>query len=305
MNSKRMKDDSAQYTWAIGRHGGITLDAPRIMGILNVTPDSFSDGGRYDSVDAAVTRALEMLDAGADLIDIGGESTRPGAKRVSDDEQIQRTRPVVDAIMQQRSDSLISIDTTRSAVADAAINAGAAVINDVSAGVEDPAILDLAARRRAGLVLMHRVRPPEADRFSDQYDTPPIESDVVETVIAQLGERLQAALDAGVPNDAIVIDPGLGFGKTVEQNYELIARSGEMQDRLGRPLLSGASRKSFIGAVSDAPRAEDRLPGSLAVTVAHARQRVRLFRVHDVAAHRQALAVAQAISAVSQPGISA
>jgi dihydropteroate synthase len=279
----------------------MTLDRPRLMGILNVTPDSFSDGGMYPSSHAAVDAALRMIDDGAAIIDIGGESTRPGAQRVSANEQIRRVVPVIEAL-RAKSDVAVSIDTTLRAVAQAALDAGADIINDVAAGTEDESIFDLAAARQCGIVLMHRRVRPEDDSFSDRYGedaSRPQYDDVVQTVGEFLAERASAAMAAGIDAAAIVIDPGLGFGKTVEQNFELIARTDELA-RLGYPILSAASRKSFIGAVTGVERPVDRVSGSVAVSVLHWMQGVRLFRVHDIAAHREALAVADSVTQPAQ-----
>ena len=265
------------------------------MGVLNVTPDSFSDGGAYQDPAAAIEYGLAMVEQGACIIDVGGESTRPGAQRVPHGEQIARTVPVIEQL-RPRSDVLISIDTTLSLVAAAALDAGADIVNDVAAGTEDERMGVLAAERGCGLVLMHRLVPPEADTYSDQYDRPPDYGDVVTDVRAYLEARCRAAVVCGVDPSAIVIDPGLGFGKTVEQNYELIRRAGELTGT-GYPVLSAASRKSFVGAVTGVTEPGRRVIGSTAVSVIHWLAGVRLFRVHDVAAHREALAVAAGVTA--------
>jgi len=280
--------------WKIGAQHELMLDQPWLMGILNVTPDSFSDGGLFYKPARAVGRALRMINEGAAIIDVGGESTRPGAQRIGAAEQIDRTAPVIEEL-RRHADVIVSIDTTRSAVAEAALDAGAHIVNDVSAGREDDAMLPLAAARGCGIVLMHRLRPPPADSYSDRYDEAPAYGDVVRDVADFLRERAEAAIAAGVGHDAIVLDPGLGFGKSVEQNFELIARTGELVET-GYPVLSGASRKSFIGKASAVEAPLQRLHGSIAVSVAHWLAGVRLFRVHDVAAHAQALAVARAIA---------
>lgn len=280
-------------SWTVGGDRALSLDQPRIVRILNITPDSFSDGGLYINPEAAAGRAMEMVSEGACVIDIGGESTRPGARRVDATEQIGRVVPVIEKIREE-SDVLISIDTTLSEVARAAIDAGANIINDVSAGDDDEKIFEQAVQHRCGLILMHRLRKPAGDSYSDQYQSPPEYDDVVATVGEFLRERAAKAEAAGVDRASIVIDPGLGFGKTVEQNYELIRRTNELL-RIGYPLLSAASRKSFIGKVTNEEEPAKRVMGSVAVSVAHYLSGVRLFRVHDVAAHRQALAVAAAI----------
>ena len=285
--------------WQVGSDRSLQLDQPRLMGVLNITPDSFSDGGSFVTADRAVEHGLRMVDDGASIIDVGGESTRPGAQRVSVEEQTRRTVGVIERLRRE-TDVLISIDTTRSAVAEAALEAGADIINDVAAGTEDKRMFELAGRRRCGLVLMHRLRPPDADSYSDQYRNPPVYNDVVATVRDYLIDRCQAAIGQGVDPSAIVIDPGLGFGKTVRQNYQLIGGIGALLG-IGYPVLSSASRKSFIGAVSGVAEPSDRIIGSTAVSVMHWLGGVRLFRVHDVAAHRQALAVAAAAHPVPQP----
>ena len=298
MTMMQQNVEHAPAAWRVGVNRMLHLDQPRILGILNVTTDSFSDGGRYSSAQEAADAALRMRDEGACMIDIGGESTRPGAAAISAEEQIRRTAPVIELLRQRVSadELLISIDTTQSAVARAALDSGADVINDVSAGRDDPEILALAASRQCGLILMHRLAPPREDSYSTDYRTSPdYGGDVVDAVGQFLLARCQVAIAAGVAPDSIVIDPGLGFGKSVAQNYELIGRSDELLS-LGYPLLSAASRKSFVGSVSNVQEPAMRLAGTLAVSVAHALAGVRLFRVHDVEPHRQALAVALMIA---------
>jgi len=285
--------------WRYSRRGILVLDRPRVIGILNVTPDSFSDGGQHLSVREAFRAADQMVSEGADMLDLGGESTRPGAHRVSADEQIRRVVPVLEAIRKAPgplSGIPISIDTTRSAVARAGLNAGADAINDVSAGTEDPELISLAAEFGAGLVLMHRVHAPPIDQYSDHYQSPPIAGTALGAVAAFLAERSNAAIAAGVHRESLVLDPGLGFGKTVEQNLELVRGTGELL-KLGFPLLSAASRKSFVGRVSLGRDSQphERLLGSIAFSITHFAFGIRLFRVHDVAAHLQALRAAAAI----------
>lgn len=259
-----------------------------------MTPDSFSDGGQNMNPARAIGCALRMINEGAEIIDIGGESTRPGAERISDAQQIDRTVPVIEEL-HRHADVLISIDTTRAKVAEAALDAGAKIINDVAAGRDDEGMLSLAASRNAGLVLMHRLRTPDEDSYSDRYQEAPQYEDVVGEVSEFLHRRALEAIKVGVDPASIVIDPGLGFGKTVEQNYQLITHGAEFVEG-GYPVLSAASRKSFIGTVSDVETPADRICGSVAVSVAHWLMGVRLFRVHDVAQHAQALAVAQKIA---------
>ncbi len=282
--------------WRVGPTRTLTLDAPRVIAILNATPDSFSDGGELPTEQAIVARAHAALSEGADMLDIGGESTRPGAARVSAEDQIRRTAPGIRAIRDAGIDAPLSIDTTLAAVAEAALDAGADAINDVSGATEDAGMIALAARRGCGLVLMHRLAPPTADRYSNDYHTPPTyPGGVVTAVRTFLAEARARAIAAGVAPEAIVLDPGLGFGKSVEQNYELVRAARELE-AIGSPTLSAASRKSFIGAIVGEEEPKRRLAGSVALSVAHALAGVRLFRVHDVRAHAQALRVAMAAS---------
>lgn len=290
--------------WRLGGGRVLSLAEPAVMAILNLTPDSFSDGGQLATIDAVIAAVRDAVNAGAAMLDIGGESTRPGAARVSAPEQIARVIPAIRAIRASGGELAtipISIDTTRSPVAQAALDAGADAINDVSGGVEDPGILTLATERSAGLILMHRERPPDQDQYSTAYGGPstpePVRGDIVAHVGAALKSMLERAARAGVDPHAIVLDPGLGFGKSVRQNIELIVRTSALLG-LGRPILSGVSRKSFTGAVSAPPGVTltpaERLPGTLALSIEHLRAGARLFRVHDVAAHTQALRAAWA-----------
>jgi dihydropteroate synthase len=279
--------------WRLAERREIALDAPRVMGILNVTPDSFSDGGAHASAAGALEAARLMIIAGADIIDIGGESTRPGALRIPAHEQMRRVVPAIRAIRGAfGSAAAISADTTLSEVASAAIDAGADAINDVSAGREDDEMFALAAESGVGLVLMHRRIPPGADTYSNQYDSEPrFEGGVVRCVREFLGERAGAAMEAGVARESIVVDPGLGFGKSVAQNLELIARTEELVS-LGFPVLSGLSRKSFTAAAAGIdttlpPR--DRLHATLGLSLAHRAAGASIFRVHDVEAHVRVL----------------
>jgi dihydropteroate synthase len=321
LNDDRISHDThptprATPPWELAPGVSISLDRPRLLAIINTTPDSFSDGGHALAPADAARRATEAVAAGADLLDIGGESTRPGAARVPDDEQIARVVPAIRAIRDAGVACPITIDTTRAEVADAALDAGADAINDVSGGTEDADLLPLAARRAAGIILMHRLRPPDADRYSDRYDEPPVyEGGVVRAVSGALRASLTRAIDAGVRAERVVLDPGLGFGKTVEQNLALVRGTPDLCT-LGRPLLGAASRKSFVARAQDRPRAVgespaepappgDRLEGSLGLAVVQFMLGVRLFRVHDVRAHRRALdAAGAAITApadASQP----
>ncbi|MBL8760065.1 MAG: dihydropteroate synthase [Phycisphaerae bacterium] len=273
----------------------MTLGRSRVVAILNVTPDSFSDGGKLTTPEAAAMAALRAVEQGAAMLDIGGESTRPGAARVSEEEQIARVVPSIRAIRARggaAGEIPISVDTTRSAVARAAIEAGADAINDVSAGTEDEGILRLAAERGAGVVLMHRLRPPGEDSYSDRYRETPRYQEVVLEVRAFLVERARRAMESGVARESIVIDPGLGFGKSVEDNLRLVRRVDELVG-LGFVVLGAASRKSFVGRVSLERESEptERLAGSLAFAAAMHARGVRMFRVHDVAEHVEMLRV--------------
>jgi len=284
--------------WCVSPTRSIALEEPVLIAVLNVTPDSFSDGGAYPTASRAVEAALRMIEEGASIIDIGGESTRPGAAPVRASEQIARTMPVIRALRARvsASEALLSIDTTRSVVAAAALDSGADIINDVSAGRDDEAMLPLAAGRQCGLILMHRRLTPGHDVLSHQYaEAPDYSGDVCGVVRAFLLERAMAAIKAGVHRDAIVIDPGFGFGKSVQQNLELASVLGELQ-REGFAVLSAVSRKSFVGTISGVEQPSQRVAGTLAFSVLHAAQGVRLFRVHDVAVHRQGLAVAGAMA---------
>jgi dihydropteroate synthase len=246
------------------------------MGVLNVTPDSFSDGGRYDSVDAAVVRAKQMIDEGADVVDVGGESTRPGADETPADVQIERTAPVVERIAPLGVP--ISIDTRKAVVAKAALDSGATIVNDVSGGVFDVAMLPLIADRRVPIVLMHMRGTPQTMETRTAYDG------VVADVRRELAERVAAAKHAGAEESAILVDPGLGFAKTAEQSLELVRRIGELTS-LG-PVVIGASRKRFVGHVLGTD-VDERLEGSLAVAAWCASHGVAVVRAHDVRATRR------------------
>lgn len=292
--------DTRARVWRLAPGRELRLDVPRVMGILNVTPDSFSDGGEHARVEDALAAAARMVGEGADVIDIGGESTRPGAARVGAVEQIRRVAPVIRGIRSQGvahpGRVLVTVDTTLSEVAGAAIDAGADAINDVSAGTEDDAMLALAAERGVGIVLMHRLRALGVDVYSHQHAQPPAyEGGVVESVKRYLSERARAALAAGIAREAIVLDPGLGFGKSVAQNLELVDRTGEIA-ALGFPVLSGLSRKSFTavygGMGTDAP-ARERVRPTLELSVRHLRVGASIFRVHDVREHVAALRAAE------------
>ena len=269
---------------------------PVLMGVLNLTPDSFSDGGRHDTIQRAVAHGLQLAHDGATIIDVGGESTRPGSQRVNAPEQIRR---VVEPIRQLRAaldeqgqtHVTLSIDTTLAEVARAALDAGAAMLNDVSAGREDASMFELAAERQVPLVLMHMLGSPRNMQDNPRYN------DVVGEVLAFLMDRAQAAADAGVPHGLLWLDPGLGLGKTLEPNLALLAGLSRFVET-GYPILLGVSRKRFIAGCCQGFAeldASERLPGTLAANLIGVEAGVHALRIHDVADHRQALAVYHAI----------
>lgn len=287
------------HTWSLAGNRSLPLDRPRLMTILNCTPDSFSDGGNLDSIQDVIAAARRAVEAGADMLDIGGESTRPGAARVSAEQQTRRTAPAIEAIRAAGLDIPISIDTTRAETAAAALDAGADAINDVSGATEDPAMLTLAAERSCGIILMHRLTTPDRDAYSDRYETAPsYDAGVVEAVRAALAERLNAATAAGIDPEKIVLDPGLGFGKTVQQNLDLIDGTAELLT-LGRPILAASSRKSFVGRVGalseETNRPDGRLGASIAFSLVHLARGARIFRIHDTEAQAQALRTSWAL----------
>jgi dihydropteroate synthase len=248
---------------------------PLVMGILNVTPDSFSDGGRYSTLEAALAHGQELVEQGADILDIGGESTRPGAAVVPEDEELRRVVPVVQALAPQVPIP-ISIDTSKAAVAGACLEAGARIINDVTA-LADPGMAEVARKTSAGVILMHMQGTPQMMQDNPVYD------DVVTDISRFLEQRLHDLADRGIASERVVLDPGIGFGKTREHNLAILARLEEFQ-KLGRPVCLGVSRKKFLGKLLDRSL-DQRLAGSLAaVCYAMSRQAVQVVRVHDVAA---------------------
>jgi dihydropteroate synthase len=260
-----------------------------VMGVLNVTPDSFSDGGHYFDANAAVARALEIESAGADILDIGGESTRPGAEGISGEEELRRVLPVLEKL-RGRLKIPISIDTSKAEVAEAAAAAGAEILNDVTALRRDPRLADVARRRKLPLILMHmRGEPRTMQKL-------PFARDVLRDVASGLRRAVGIARRAGVPKAQIILDPGFGFGKSYPQNYELLARLPELA-RLGFPLLVGTSRKSFIGWVLGGAPEASRLWGTAATVAASVLGGGHIVRVHDVAEMVQVVRVADAIAA--------
>jgi len=273
-------------TEAAPSFAGLSLDKPRLFGVINVTPDSFSDGGEALALSEALKRGRAMLDDGADILDVGGESTRPGAEPVSAEEERARVVPVVKGLSEMGA--LVSIDTRRAEVMAAAIDAGAGVVNDVTALTGDQDSLGLVADRGVAVVLMHMQGEPGSMQENPQYEN------AAKDVFGTLKARFEACEEAGILRHRIAVDPGIGFGKTVDHNLEILNRL-DIYRGLGLPVLLGVSRKSFIAKLSRGEAPKDRVPGSLAAVLAAWAQGVRMFRVHDVAETRQALAVAQAI----------
>jgi dihydropteroate synthase len=260
----------------------------RLMGVLNVTPDSFSDGGLFLDADAAVEHGLRLHAEGADILDLGGESTRPGAEPVEAAEEIRRVLPVIEGLAGRVGESRISIDTMKPAVAERAVDAGASLVNDVSAFRADPDMAGLVAARGVDCCLMHMLGEPRTMQREPRY------GDVVDDVKAFLAERLEFALAEGIAEERVLLDPGIGFGKTAAHNLELLRRLDELTT-LGRPLVIGTSRKSFLGRITPGePSPDERLPGTLATNVLAYERGAEVFRVHDVAAVRDALAVTAA-----------
>ncbi|NJD90653.1 MAG: dihydropteroate synthase [Geobacter sp.] len=272
--------------WRFGRREFNLSDNPCVMGILNLTPDSFSDGSRYDSVDAAVDAALQMAADGADIIDIGGESTRPGAPQVSAAEELDRVMPVIERLTGRVAVPL-SIDTWKANVASAALAAGVEIVNDISAMGFDPLMKDVLAGSDAGVVLMHTRGRPGDMQDNTSY------GDIVSEVSDSLQASIEAAVLAGISKERVVVDPGIGFGKSIEGNLEIIHRLGEFA-RLGRPLLIGTSRKSFIGKVLGRGVYE-RLFGTTASVAVAMMNGASLFRVHDIRAVRDTVDMVRAI----------
>ena len=257
------------------------------MGVINVTPDSFSDGGRFLDPRAAVAHGRELAAQGASVLDVGGESTRPGAEPVSAAEELGRVIPVIEGLSAETPEARISIDTTKLEVARTALDAGAEIVNDVSAFRFEPGLAALVAERATGCCLMHMLGEPRTMQEATRYE------DVVSEVKAFLEERLEFALSEGVPEQAVWLDPGIGFGKTVEHNLELLRRIDEIV-AIGPPVVIGTSRKSFLGKLAGGRDEDERLPGTIATNVLALERGARVFRVHDVREVVDALAVASA-----------
>jgi dihydropteroate synthase len=266
---------------------GLPLDRPLIMGVVNVTPDSFSDGGDFAEREAAIAQALRLKQEGADIIDVGGESARPGAAPIDPAEEIRRVVPVVDSLA--RAGAVVSIDTRRTTVMRAALAAGAAIVNDITALSDDGAIATVA-EHNAAAILMHMQGEPATMQHEPHYD------DVVEEVATYLEARIAACVAGGVPRERLAIDPGIGFGKAPTTHNLEILRHLERFVRTGLPILIGVSRKMFIGVLSRNEPPKERLPGSLAAALWAVQHGAHILRVHDVAATRQALAVWMALA---------
>ncbi len=268
--------------------------APKIMGVINVTPDSFSDGGRLESPQAAIDHALQLAEDGADILDIGGESTRPGAEPVSSEEELRRVMPVIEGLA-GKTEAVLSIDTRKPGVACAAVTAGASIWNDVSALAYDDASVTTAAELDCDIVLMHAQGDPRTMQQTPSY------TDVIHEVIGFLAARIELCAAAGIDRARLIVDPGIGFGKSVDHNLALIANLEKFQ-RLGCPVLLGASRKRFISALDRPALTDQRIGGSLAAVLTGFAGGARIFRVHDVAETRQALRIAQAVGgAIENP----
>ena len=267
---------------------GLSLETPRLMGILNVTPDSFSDGGLFNAPDAALAQARAMAADGADILDIGGESTRPGAAFVDADEETARTAPVIKALRAEVT-TPISIDTRKAAVAQAALDAGADLVNDVAAFTFDPAMAEVTAQAGAPCCLMHAQGDPATMQDAPRYD------DVTLDVYDFLESRIQVAEAAGIRRSRIIVDPGIGFGKTLDHNLTLL-KNLSIFHSLGCGVLLGASRKRFIGTIGNAPEARNRMPGSVAIALHGVRQGMQMLRVHDTKATKQAINLHMAVN---------
>ena len=269
------------------------LVPPLVMGVVNVTPDSFSDGGRFLDSDAAIAHGLELASEGAAILDVGGESTRPGAEPVPEDEELRRVLPVVEGLAAKNGNWAISVDTAKRAVAEATLEAGAVIVNDVTALRGDRGMAELVAERGARCCLMHMLGEPRTMQDAPVYD------DVVSEVKAFLEERLAFATAEGVAEDNVWLDPGIGFGKTVDHNLELLRRLDELV-AIGRPIVVGTSRKSFLGKLAGGRPESGRLAGTIATNTLALERGASVFRVHDVAAAVDALAVAGALLGVGE-----
>ncbi len=266
----------------------VSLLRPLVMGILNVTPDSFSDGGVYSTLDTAISRAFETLDEGADILDVGGESSRPGSDAVDLHVELRRVIPVIERVIVERPNTIISIDTCKSEVAKAALDVGAKIVNDITAGLGDPSMLGVLSDSECGIVLMHMLGTPKSMQENPVYD------DVVNEVKEFLRIRIEVFERAGVSIERIAIDPGIGFGKKLQHNIDLL-RNISALDELGCPVLVGASRKSMLGEITERQVGE-RLAGSIALALAAVKNGAKILRVHDVKETVDAIKAWRAIS---------
>ena len=265
---------------------------PKIMGILNVTPDSFSDGGEFNNLDSAVSQGKKMIDEGADIIDIGGESTRPGSKRISSQEQIDRVVHIIEAINETKPGHVeISIDTTQSEVAEAALSVGANIVNDVSGGNDDPEIIQLCAEKKCPYIIMHMQGTPETMQNDPSYD------DVVTEILSFLQKRAEECIKAGIDKNDIIIDPGIGFGKKSGHNLKLLNNLNIFVNTK-YPVLLGTSRKRFMGEICSVNKPSDLVGATTATTSLGVLAGVKIFRVHDVMANKQAMETAWAIKSL-------
>ncbi|MCD6385678.1 dihydropteroate synthase [Candidatus Sumerlaeota bacterium] len=286
---------SEQWVWKFGNRRFDLRNRVLIMGILNVTPDSFSDGGKYFAKDRALRRAEEMVNEGADIIDVGGESSRPGAQPVSVQEELRRVVPVIRAI-KERLDIPVSIDTYKYEVAGEAIAAGAEIVNDITGLRHSARMKTLIAEHGVGVVIMHMQGTPQTMQVAPHYD------DVVEEIGAFLEHQLSEAKQAGVEEECIVVDPGIGFGKLLEHNLEILANLGRLRARCQRPLLIGVSRKSFIGQLLGGIPPDERLAGGLGAVLSAVMNGANIVRVHDVSPTRQALTIYESIAQFNRKG---
>lgn len=268
---------------------GLSLNGPRVMGIINVTPDSFSDGGDRFASDVAIADGLAMRDAGAAVLDVGGESTRPGAEPVSVDEELRRVIPVIEGL--SRAGAVVSVDTRHARVMREAVAAGAAIINDVSGLEGDPDSLEAAVECGVPVVVMHMQGTPQTMQKAPQY------GEVLLDVFDYLDQRVEACVAAGIPREMVCVDPGIGFGKSFDHNLQLLEGQSIFHGT-GCPVLLGVSRKSFIGKLSGAQEPKERLAGSLACALEGVHQAVQIYRVHDVTETAQAFAISRAIASV-------
>ena len=276
-------------------YAGLSMDRPRIMGIVNVTPDSFSDGGNFSNVQAAIDHGLRLVDEGADILDIGGESTRPGSDAVALDEELRRVMPVLEGL-RARTDAKISVDTRKAEVMRRAAASGADILNDVSALTHDPEALAAAAESGKPIMLMHAQGDPKTMNVNPQY------RDVVLDVFDFLAERIAACEAAGIPREKIVVDPGIGFGKHLHHNVAVL-QAMSLYHGLGVPVLLGASRKKLIGQLCNVEEPTKRVPGSIAAALTSVAQGVQIIRVHDVAETVQAICVWKAVMRGTEKGL--